>query len=151
MKEKFNRVVDIIDNSLSEGATRTNKPAKKLAVKQQQKLSSAISIAGFDGNKNFRSPEEGLQVAISILYMDGIELDMGRGMVSQYDRAKTQSVVRQKGKHFEIYPENEGRVTIPLQRRATEPYYITMPLDNGLVFAWYQRESGNYEITGYIS
>lgn len=91
-----------------------------------------LSRHGLDGNRPFRSISEGLSHVNVALSSVGIELDD----VFSAD----------------LFMGSEGRRTFNLALSNEQDPFSPTPISNSwLIVAWYRRESGNYEVTAYLS
>ena len=96
---------------------------------ERQKANLALSAAGMDGNTSFPTVGAGINTTMSALAKVGIE----------------------PADIFQTFGPS-GKQTLRLSRTNTADLFSPTDLSNTmLVFSWYQRDSGNYEVTAYVS
>lgn len=106
--------------------------AGNIAPSERTNITRALSDAGFDGRKLFRSPTQGLSVLQGVLAEFGLEPDQ---IFSSH-----------------IFKRPEGTQQIHLAHSNPEDPFSPDPVRNAMVFyQWYTMPSGNVEIVAYVS
>lgn len=111
------------------GATKAK---DKLDPSTRSKINRELNRAGLDGNRPFDKAQQGYSEAVEVLRTFGIELD-------DYINSM-------------LFTRTEGRTTMRLAFSNSEDSFSPIPILNTmLVFAFYQKESGRFEVTAYVS
>lgn len=121
-----------------ESAKIVNNPAKGgrgpvLSDARRMQINSDLSMRGLDGNGSFRSTSHGISTTFSVLSAYGIQpVDVLSG---------------------DLFMGNQGHRAIRVGVRLHEdPFMPPVEFENSLlVFSWYRRQSGSYEILTYMS
>jgi hypothetical protein len=103
----------------------------------REQINAALAEAGLDGNGNFRGPSHGIAATFNVLDDFGITVDDVTGPMLSGD----------------LFMGDSGKRTINLGVPVPDqPFMPPTPIENSmLVFSWYKRQSGNYEILAYVS
>ena len=104
----------------------------KLTPKQRSEINHDLNRYGMDGNKPFQSVGKGLGAVGEVLAKHGLEWE---------------SVL-----NSHLFSRESGRQMLDVAFTNQADSFSPVPITNSMVaFAWYLRESGNYEITAYMS
>lgn len=104
----------------------------KLDSTTRRRINQALVRVGLDGNGTFRKPGEGVAAALGIL--------------ADFDIQQDEII------NSSLFVHQENRIQIDLAFSNLEDAFSPTPISNSLlVITYYQRQSGNYEVTAMVS
>lgn len=107
-------------------------PSTRLDSSVRTRVNADLDHAGLDGNRGFKSIGQGLAAIGDVLSKHGLEWD---------DTLNANS-----------FHGESGQRTIHIALTNEADSFSPTSITNSLVrIAWYQHQSGNYEVTAYLS
>ncbi len=104
----------------------------RLDTAKRQQINHDLNHSGMDGNVSFHSVGQGLAAVGAVLSKHGLEWD--------------------ETLNANTFLRDQGRRPLAIAFSNPQDSFSPTSIANSVVsFAWYKRESGNYEITAYLS